>query len=66
MNCINCETELHEDQKFCPNCGAKIIKERLTVKHIWNTFADEFFGWDNKYILTMPLMLVSPESVLRP
>jgi predicted amidophosphoribosyltransferase len=24
MNCPNCNNEINEHQKFCPNCGAKI------------------------------------------
>ncbi len=66
MKCKNCETEIVDDAHYCSNCGAEVVKERLTGKKIWHNLTNQFFGWDNKYILTSKELLLRPEKVLLP
>lgn len=65
MNCKNCQEVLEEEAKFCSNCGAEVIHDRLTLKRIWKNFASDFFGWDNKYLFTWLQLVIRPEIVLK-
>lgn len=65
MTCKNCSGDLVSTSKYCNNCGAKIVNERITLKKIWKNFAVEFFGWDNKYLSTAKKLFTSPDTVLR-
>ena len=64
MLCKNCHIEISTSNNFCSNCGAKVVKERITVKGLLVDFLNEFFGWDNKYLNTLILMVKSPDVVL--
>ncbi len=64
MNCKNCYTELVEGN-FCHNCGAKVIKERLTLQYLFHNITKDIFGWDNKYFKTIYYMLVKPDILLK-
>jgi len=63
MNCKNCEHHLEENQNFCPQCGAKVIKERISLKDIWSEFAINVFGWDNTFFRTFRQLIVGPEKL---
>lgn len=65
MSCKNCKTHLSEQDKFCPSCGAKIIKARLTLKGLIKELSSNVFSWDNKYLLTLLKLLIKPEIVLK-
>ncbi len=63
MNCKNCNHTLEEDALFCENCGAKVIKERITFRFlIIELFA--MLGFDSLFFRTLRGMLVKPEKVL--
>ena len=42
MNCKNCDLPLRTDYSFCSNCGAKVIRNRLTLKNLWYDFTERF------------------------
>ena len=64
MNCKNCESPISPEDHYCRECVAEIVNERLTGNGIWQKLADQFFGWDNKYLLTILTLLRKPETVL--
>lgn len=64
-NCKNCQEDLVEVSSFCSNCGAKIVLERISIRSLWISFANDFFGWDNKYLLTLKSLLLYPERVFK-
>lgn len=64
MNCKNCNEALLDTTKYCSNCGAKVVSNRITTKELWSSFATDFFGWDNKYLKTMRALFSKPEMVL--
>tara|TARA_B100000780_G_C21101223_1_gene444376 strand:- start:799 stop:1599 length:801 start_codon:yes stop_codon:yes gene_type:complete len=64
MNCKNCLAIIPDQADFCSNCGAKVIKERITLRKLMHNFFDEFFGWDNKYLLTTFYLITQPQLVL--
>ena len=52
MNCKNCHTELHDHDDYCPNCGARVIRNRLTFKNLFEHISETFFNYDNKLLRT--------------
>ena len=64
MACLNCNKDFKEDAKFCSNCGAPTITERLTVKHVFREFSERYLSFDNKFLQTIKTMLVKPELVV--
>lgn len=64
MNCKNCEQDIINTTNFCPDCGAKVVSERITTKKLWRNFATDFFGWDNKYLITLKKLVFKPEQIL--
>ena len=38
MQCRNCGTSLRTDYSFCPDCGAKVIRNRITIKNLLYDF----------------------------
>lgn len=63
MNCKNCGHILNEDASFCEQCGAKIIRERITLKAMINQLMTDVLGWDNKYFKTISHTLVRPKEM---
>lgn len=64
MNCKNCQHILEEDALFCDNCGAKVIKNRITLKFLLSELFGKVFGLDNKYFITLKKMFLAPQEVL--
>lgn len=64
MNCKNCQTELTPKGDFCPNCGAKVIRKRLTLINIFRHFTETFFSYDNTFFKTFYHLLFKPERVI--
>lgn len=63
-NCLNCHNNISKEALFCPNCGAKVITERITLKRILSDIAETIFGWDNKYFYTLKSLIIRPHLVL--
>lgn len=63
MNCKNCNNSLRTDYSFCPNCGSKVIRNRLTAKSLTYDFIERYFNLDNTFIKTLWHMLKKPELV---
>lgn len=64
MNCKNCQTPLAEDAIYCHHCGGFVKTERITMKNLWQDFAKDFFGFDNRFFFTIKEMVVRPHVVL--
>ncbi|WP_298426391.1 DUF3667 domain-containing protein [uncultured Kordia sp.] len=64
MNCKNCTYQLKTENKFCPNCGAKVIHDRLTLKNLWSEFSQRFLNYDNTFFKTVRHMFTQPEVVI--
>lgn len=64
MNCKNCQHTLEQDALFCDYCGAKVIKNRITLKFLLSELFARVFGLDNKYFITLKKMLIAPQEVL--
>ena len=64
MNCKNCNTSLSKLINYCPLCGAKIVKKRLTFKNITADISEQFLNIDNKFLKTFIHLFSKPESVI--
>lgn len=64
MDCKNCAQRLESHDKFCNGCGAKVIKNRLTLRSLWGEFRDDFLNVDNRIIKTFFHMFTKPEEVI--
>jgi hypothetical protein len=64
MQCKNCHTELDETNSFCPECGAKVIRNRLTIKNLFQHFSEQFLNYDNKFLQTFISLFNKPEDVI--
>ncbi|OUR96023.1 hypothetical protein A9Q86_16190 [Flavobacteriales bacterium 33_180_T64] len=64
MACKNCNTALDSKINFCSNCGAKTIRNRLTLKTIWVDINEEFISIDNKFFKTFIHLFTKPETVI--
>ncbi|MEO1033377.1 MAG: DUF3667 domain-containing protein [Bacteroidota bacterium] len=64
MNCKNCNYPLSEGQNYCDNCGARIIRHRLTPKILAKQINEQFLSIDNKFLQTFIALFVKPEQVI--
>jgi len=64
MNCKNCNLLISDKDNFCNNCGAKIIRNRLTIKNLFEHFSEQFFNYDNKFLQTFIHLFIKPEEVI--
>jgi len=64
MKCKNCHTNLVEYAKYCSHCGAKVIKNRLTLKNLFSHFVETFFSYDNSFLKTIVFLFKNPKDVI--
>lgn len=64
MECKNCNLSLHENDNYCNACGAKVIRNRLTFKNLWEEFIEKFLNVDNTFLKTFTHLLTKPEAVI--
>lgn len=64
MLCKNCNTSLQVHDDFCRSCGAKVIRNRLTLKNLFEHFSEQFLNYDNRFLQTIKYLLIKPEDVI--
>ena len=64
MNCKNCNKVLKDTQRYCDECGAKVIKNRLTPKILATQVNQEFISIDNKFLKTFIHLFTKPKAVI--
>lgn len=62
--CKNCTQIISDVANFCPACGGKIIRERITFKTLISDAFWKAIGWDNKYLKTVWKLITKPEVIL--
>ena len=62
--CKNCGTQLGETEDYCSACGAKVIRNRLTIRNLWGDFTEQFLNYDNKLLKTFVQLFRNPEDVI--
>ena len=64
MECKNCSTPQRTDFNYCPNCGAKVIRNRLTIRNLWYDVTERYFNLDNTFIKTFLHLFSRPQLVI--
>ena len=62
MQCGNCKSERTPADKYCNNCGQK-LNERLTMRMVFESFANTFFSFDSKLFQTLPPFFLQPGQI---
>lgn len=64
MVCKNCKRLLPQQINYCNGCGAKVIKNRLTIRNLFEDFAYRYLNYDNKFFQTILHLFKKPEIVI--
>jgi len=64
MECKNCQASLIPESDYCYSCGGKIIRNRLTLKNLFEHFSETFLNYDNKFLQTFIKLFTKPEEVI--
>lgn len=64
MECKNCHTNLSEQADYCYICGGKVIRNRLTIRNLFDHFSETFFNYDNKFLQTFIGLFTKPDDVI--
>ena len=64
MDCKNCNISIKDNDNFCPSCGGKVIRNRLTIKNLLEYFSEQFLNYDNKFFQTFIHLFTQPEVVI--
>lgn len=62
-NCKSCKFQFTITTHFCPNCGGRVIKNRLTLKSVFTEFLQNIFNLDNKFFSTLRDLTMCPQNV---
>ncbi|NYJ27577.1 DUF3667 domain-containing protein [Allomuricauda sp. ARW1Y1] len=64
MTCKNCDNNLRTDFGYCPTCGAKVVRSRLTLKNVWEDISFQVFNLDNTLLKTIRHLFTQPDEVI--
>lgn len=64
MNCKNCNHTLNQTDDYCNVCGAKVIRNRLTISNLFSHFSEHFLNYDNRLLQTFIKLFTTPEVVI--
>ncbi|NAY93033.1 DUF3667 domain-containing protein [Muricauda sp. JGD-17] len=64
MVCKNCDAGLQSNFDYCPSCGAKIIRNRLTFKNVMKDVSVQLLSLDNTFLKTFRHMFLQPHEVI--
>lgn len=64
MECKNCKTVLVPESDYCHACGGKVIRNRLTIRHLFGYFSETFLNYDNKFLQTFISLFTKPDVVI--
>jgi len=59
LQCQNCDSELDEHHKFCPNCGQK-TNEELTIGVLFYNTISNYFSFDARFLKSFFPLLLKP------
>lgn len=55
---------LPEQAGYCSSCGARVVRERFTMRILWDEVVEKFLGWDTTFLTTFRELFRRPEVVL--
>lgn len=63
-HCKNCGLQFNSQHNYCEVCGAKVIRNRLTLKNIWDDVAENVLNFDHSLWRTIIDLTIKPEAVV--
>ncbi len=64
LKCKNCGTPLNQEDDYCGHCGAKVIRNRLTIRTLFHHINETYFNYDNKLLRTFLTLFSDPKDVI--
>lgn len=64
MECKNCNNTFDASLNYCPHCGAKHIKNRLTPAVLITQVNEQFLSIDNTFLKTFIALFKQPQVVI--
>lgn len=64
MDCKNCKSPLEPEDNYCTCCGARVIRNRLSFKNVWEDVYEQYLNLDNRLLATMGHLFTKPEKVI--
>jgi len=64
MVCKNCKRLLPQQINYCNGCGGKVIKNRLTMRNLFEDFTYRYLNVDNRFYRTFKHLFSKPEAVI--
>ena len=64
MECKNCKNTLPQDVYYCELCGAKVIRNRITVRNLWDDVLETYINVDNSFLRTFWHLFTRPKVVI--
>ena len=65
MECKNCLYQIIADENYCTRCGARVIKNRLTLKNVLQDIYEQHLNLDNRLLATLVHLFTKPEDVIK-
>jgi len=59
MYCNNCEQQIADTCKYCPECGQKVI-EKITVKVLLSNFINNYLSVDSRFFKSFLPLIIKP------
>ncbi|MEM8733262.1 MAG: DUF3667 domain-containing protein [Planctomycetota bacterium] len=63
--CLNCESELCQESRYCKHCGQKVGPRRSSVRELATEFLHSISQVDGKFLLTLRHLLLNPGFLTR-
>ncbi|NND15996.1 MAG: DUF3667 domain-containing protein [Eudoraea sp.] len=64
MECKNCKQPLSDIVFYCEKCGAKVIRNRLSLKNLFSFIIESYFNIDNSFLKTFITLFSDPRDVI--
>ena len=64
QTCRNCDRVLELDQRFCQECGAKRMYNRLNWRNLFEDFIERFLNIENHFLKTFLNLFKKPDDVI--
>ncbi|MDH3796503.1 MAG: DUF3667 domain-containing protein, partial [Flavobacteriaceae bacterium] len=64
MECKNCKNPLSDMVFYCEKCGARVIRNRLSLKNLFSFIIESYFNIDNSFLRTIITLFTDPRDVI--
>lgn len=61
--CLNCHHPLEKSDHYCPNCGQKNSRKKLTFSDFFVEFFSGVFSYDSRFQRTLRVLLFKPGKI---